>query len=214
MRIWFVGLLLSLIALPAYSAHITDKLVVGLYEKPALKGEPLQLLTSGTPIEVLEKKGEAAKVRLADETQGWIEAGYVTEEKPASMMLLEAQAELRQLKAQMGGDAEPGQEQQSLQQELDAARERIARLEEGQADLLAARMAQSRLEDLRERVQQAVDLLGAKPSTEKLGQQQEAGFIESYLAWLVGFVMLVVGFVGGAAFIDYRVRKKFGGIRI
>jgi len=31
---------------------------------------------------------------------------------------------------------------------------------------------------------------------------------------LVGFVMLVVGFVGGAAFIDYRVRKKFGGIRI
>ena len=133
----FVLLMLAC-ALPVQAAHITDKLVVGLYEKSSLEGEPLQLLPSGMPVEVLEKKGEVTQVRLADDTKGWVEAEYVTDEKPASMLLLETQAELRQLK-QNGAtiDSESAQ----LQMELDAARERIARLEKGQAELLAAEWA-------------------------------------------------------------------------
>jgi len=208
-RQFFFTLLVFFCVLPLQAAHITDKLVVGLYEKSSLKGEPLQLLTSGTPVEVLDKKDEAAQVRLADGAEGWIEAGYVTDEKPASMMLLEAQAELRQLKQNgVTIDSESAQ----LQLELDAAQERISRLEQGQAELLAARMAQQKLEDLQERVQQAVDLLGAQPSS-SISEEPGKG-LERYLIWIVGGIALLVGFAGGAALIDYRVRKKFGGIRI
>lgn len=212
MRHYFLAtLLLLLAALPAQAAHITDKLVVGLYAKQSLEGEPIQLLTSGTPIEVLERKSEVAKVRLADDRKGWVEAGYLTEEKPASMMLLEAQAQLRQLKAQQGAGS-PTPAEAALQEELGAARERISYLEKAQTELLAARIAQSRLEELRERVQKAVDLLGvdraAKPP------EEQAGSLAHYLPWILGLGMLIVGFLGGAALVDYRVRKKFGGVRI
>ncbi len=209
MRRCFVFILLLTLGMVAQAAHITDKLVIGLYEKQALKGEPLQLLASGTPVEVLEKQGDMLKVRLADDTQGWVEAGYVTDEKPVSMMLLEAQAELHQLK--QNGDTIDSESAQ-LKLELEAARERISRLEKGQADLLAARLAQGKLEELRDRVQQAVDILGAEPSG--LLNQQHDGVLERYLPWIAGLVMLIIGFVAGAAFIDYRVRKRFGGIRI
>ena len=209
MRRCFVFILLFILALSAQAAHITDKLVIGLHEKPSLEGEPVQLLASGTPVEVLEKQGDVLKVRLADDTQGWVEAGYVTEEKPASMMLLEAQAELHQLK--QNGDTIDSESAQ-LKLELEAARERISRLEKGQADLLAARMAQGKLEELRGRVQQAVDILGAEPSG--LLNQQHGSVVERFLPWIASLVMLIIGFVAGAAYIDYRVRKRFGGIRI
>jgi len=209
MRRFFVFILLLTLSISAQAAHITDKLVIGLYEEQSLEGEPLKLLASGTPLEVLEKQDEVLKVRLADDTQGWVEAGYVTEEKPVSMMLLEAQAELHQLK-QSGGTIDS--ESPQLKLELEAARERISRLEKGQADLLAARMAQGKLEDLRERVQQAVDILGAEPSG--LLNQKPGSVVERFLPWIASVVMLIVGFAAGAALIDYRVRKRFGGIRI
>ena len=81
----------------AGAAHITDKLVVGVYAEPNSDGEPLRLISSGTPLEVLGQKAEFSEVRLADETRGWVEKQYITEEKPANAMLLETQAKLRQM---------------------------------------------------------------------------------------------------------------------
>jgi SH3 domain protein len=214
----------------AHAEHITDQLVVGLYEQAALEGEPLQLLTSGTPVEVLERGKGVLKIRLADDTQGWVESGYVTDDKPAAMQLLEVQAELRRLKRQLG-DPDPGDaagagegvapevssgREAELEAQLEQARERIQRLEVAQADLLAARMAQQKLEALRKRVDEAVQLLGgtaeqahANPVT---GNQPD--LFERYLPWVISGVMLLVGFAAGVGFIDYRIRRRYGGFRI
>lgn len=217
----FAWLLVVLLCGAAQAAHITDKLVVGLYDKPALQGEPLQLLTSGTPIEVLERAKDAVKVRLADDTRGWIEAGYVSEEKPARMMLLEAQAELRQLK-QQAASAQPGEEQNGkavgreteLQQQLEAAQQRIARLQQCQSELLAARLSQQKLESLRERVDRAVTLLADGRNQPLNAAAEDQGVVERYLPWIAAGVALVLGFIAGVGFIDYRIRKRYGGFRI
>lgn len=214
-------LLWLVLSLPAVAEHITDKLVVGLYPSASLEGEPLKLLTSGTPLEVVEQAEGAYQVRLADDTRGWVESGYVTSDKPASMMLLEAQAELRRLKRAMGeesaaveGDpASPCEaEAAKLKSALDKAQARIKRMEKGQAELLAARVAQQKLESLEARVAEAVDLLHGEPEPQP--QTGEVDLIGQYLPWVGAFLALVLGFAAGIGFIDYRIRKRYGGFRI
>ena len=220
-------ILLLCLCAAAHAEHITDELVVGLYGQPALEGEPLQLLTSGTPVEVLDRDKGVIKVRLADDTQGWVEAGYVTDDKPAAMQLLEAQAELRRLKRLLGDVSGAGagegvapdlasERETRLEEQLQQARERIERLEAGQADLLAARMAQQKLEALRQRVDEAVQLLGGagEQGDANPGRVNEPDPFELYLPWVISGVMLLVGFAAGVGFIDYRIRKRYGGFRI
>jgi len=167
------------------------------------------------------------KVRLADDTQGWVESGYVTSDKPAAMQLLEAQAELRRLKRELGEASGAGagegvapelasDREAQLEDQLQQARERIKRLEAGQADLLAARMAQQKLEALRQRVDEAVQLLGgtAEPGHANPGVANQPDLFERYLPWVISGVMLLVGFAAGVGFIDYRIRKRYGGFRI
>lgn len=95
LRILFV-LLLSFST--AQAAHITDKLLVGLYAKPAPGTQPIKVLPSGTPLDVLERKDAYAKVRLGDGKEGWVKSVYISEEKPARAMLLELQAQTSTLK--------------------------------------------------------------------------------------------------------------------
>ena len=73
------------------AAHITDKLAVGLLDTPDAQ-TPRRVLVSGTPVEVLEQAGAMCRVGLGDDDGGWLECRYVTREKPARAMLLEAQA--------------------------------------------------------------------------------------------------------------------------
>ena len=94
---YFLYIVLLLCSGLTAAAHITDKLVVGLYPSPKAEGVPSNLLSSGTPLEVLKRQDGFAEVRLADDSTGWIEATYITEEKPAKAMLLETQARLRQM---------------------------------------------------------------------------------------------------------------------
>ena len=72
------------------AAHITDKLLAGLYEEPSSAQKPVKLLSSGTPVEVLEKRGGYQRVKLADGIEGWVNASYVTDEEPAQVKLEEA----------------------------------------------------------------------------------------------------------------------------
>jgi SH3 domain protein len=82
----------------AQAAHITDKLLVGLYAKPAPGVQPIKVLPSGTPLEVLERKDAYSKVRLGDGKEGWVKSVYISDEKPARAMLLELQAKTSTLK--------------------------------------------------------------------------------------------------------------------
>ena len=215
--------LLMLLALaPAWAAHITDRLAVGLYETPELKGKPQRLLTTGTPLEVLERKGEAVRVRLGDGSSGWVEARYVTEEKPAAAALLEARAEIRRLKERLAASGEgkaaprplPSAEQARLGLELGRARARIAELEEKLAELSRLQDAQAELERLRATQAQIRRLLGVSEAEAAGRTPPAAGPWRSPWTWLGLIAALAAGVSLGAWWMQQRVRRRFGGLRI
>jgi len=212
------------------AAHVTDKLIVGLYAEPVAEGAPLQLLHSGTPLEVLGRRNGFVQVRLADDTRGWIESDYVTEEKPATAILLETQAKLRganQRLAELQADGEvigpavtsadlpPSAREAQLRQSLEQAEARIIELEARLADVLVAEGAQQELDQLRERVRQAAQLLQEPQGVESdsLGPQH-GGVVSRYRPWIIGLAAGLLGFGAGVAFIDRRIRKRYGGFRI
>src|SRR6056300_809349 len=82
----------------AHAAYVTDQLAAGLYSDKSLSGDPIKVVTTGQPLEVLSRDGKGVQVRLSDKTEGWIEESYISDKKPAEVKLLEVQAELRQLR--------------------------------------------------------------------------------------------------------------------
>jgi SH3 domain protein len=132
----FLVLLLTMTSVQA--AHITDKLLVGLYAQPKSGIQPSKVLPSGTPLEVLERKDAYSKVRLGDGKEGWVKSVYISNEKPARAMLLELQAKtstlqnkLREaeekLKSNQPASAQEQSEQlKSLELELTQTKEKLA----------------------------------------------------------------------------------------
>ena len=227
------ALLVLLMAGAVDGAHITDKLVVGVYAGPNTDGMPLRLIASGTPLEVLKTEQGFSEVRLADETRGWVESTYITEEKPAKAMLLETQAKLRQmgvelagLREKVAGDAAataaappimpPTAREAQLRQSLQQAQQRVAELEQQLAEVPRDRDARAELEALRARTAEALRLLADAHGLRLSATEapSSAGFLQRYRAWIVGVVALVLGFAAGIAVVDYRIRKRYGGFRI
>ncbi len=135
LRILFV-LLLAMTSVQA--AHITDKLLVGLYAQPKSGIQPSKVLPSGTPLEVLERKDAYSKVRLGDGKEGWVKSVYISNEKPARAMLLELQAKTstlqnklrdaeNRLKSNQPASAQVQSEQlKNVEQELTQAKQKLA----------------------------------------------------------------------------------------
>ena len=68
-----LALALLVLAGGARAAYVTDQLVAGLFESESLKGKPVRALTSGTPMEIVDRAESVLKVRLVDGAEGWIE---------------------------------------------------------------------------------------------------------------------------------------------
>ena len=137
--------LLLLTATTLQAAHITDKLLVGLYETPNNSTKPQQIVSSGTPLDVLKKEGGYSLVRLGDGSEGWIKSTYITAEKPAKAQLLELQAKTGELKQKLQQaeeklkgvntvaiDSSDDDSNSKLQQELEAT---TAKLEQAKSDI-------------------------------------------------------------------------------
>ena len=190
LRFFLFGLLLLLCAIPAPAAHITDKLLAGFYDKPASTGQPIQVLPSGTPVEVLKQKGEFSQVRLSDHSEGWIESRYITDEKPAQVMLLELQARTS-----------------DLQQKLHAAKEGLHRAQQQFKETAQANKPhQGTAADVKQHA-------SAQPEPTSTPQTFDP---KAYLLWylLGGGICALIGFVCGIAFFNYRFRKRFAGMQL
>jgi len=230
--ILFILLLLGLLT-PAGAAHITDKLVVGIYADPGLEGSPTKLLSSGTPLEVLQNKGDLVQVRLADDTHGWIESRYVTEEKPAKAMLLETQTRLRAVNKELqalksnsetvGSAATvpapkqaPSAREAQLRQTLTAAESRIAELERQLQQQPLDAEARQQLNTLQGKVNVVLKMLAEARGLElrEAEPTAEQGWFNRHRIWLIALGTALLGFGVGVALIDYRIRKRYGGFRI
>lgn len=103
------ALCLSLTALgQAQTVYVTDKVLLGVYREKAQDSELLKMLPTGSPLEILERDGNVAKVRSPDGIEGWVDAAYLINDKPSQLVALEladknkqATEELEAVRAQL-----------------------------------------------------------------------------------------------------------------
>ncbi len=104
----------SLVA--AENAFVIDKLLVGVHEGKDLDSAIIKVLPTGTQLEILKREGELAYVADPEQTKGWVDAAYLTAERPAALRALELEKEKLALVARIKvletqpATARPGQE--------------------------------------------------------------------------------------------------------
>lgn len=188
-------ILVSTILVPvaqAETAYVTDQLRLGFHRAPDTSDRPFRMLLSGEQVEILERNRFYARVRASDGTEGWVKAGFLMNDKPAVLRVAEVEAK------QAGLDEELGK----IAEERTATSEQIARLEQdaqtARGELLSVRTENSRLKEENEAFQRKF----ATPSVP--------------WTWTLGGALfaLLAGFIFGLMFVDYRSRKRHGGIRV
>ncbi len=188
---FIVGLLLLLLTSPLSAAYITDKLLAGVYEEPESSASPRQVLQSGTPVELLETERDFARIRLPDRSEGWVERRFISEEKPAQVMLLELQATAGELRRKLQQAQAALEQSQKTSPDPTPAGEKLA-----EAQQQINRLTQSLYE-----------------SETRLAEQQRLSALPLWLLPAAG-LLLLLGFISGIVFRNYRLRKRLGGLRL
>lgn len=189
-----LGLLLTAIGSPAETVYVTDILQLAMHEEENGQGGLVRNLPSGTELEVLERKNYYVRVRTKDGSKGWTKAAFLVSDKPARSQLAELQALNTTLQGQL----------EATRDELSTASTSLSELREqttsstAEADKTKALVA--RLRDENEAFQTRLAVYkGSIPWRWSLG---------------AALATLLLGFIGGIAWFDYRSRRRHGGYRI
>ena len=194
MRVGFLWLIFVPFVAMAETAYVTDTLRLGLHQAADTSDRAFRTLESGQEVEIVSRDRNYASVRLPDGAQGYVKAAYLVFDKPAKLIVAEVQAA-----------------HQSLQQELDATNATFALPAEAIA-FLEQQVAEkdSALESSASRI--AVLAAEVDEFRGQFGNRQYS----LPLTWVGGamFVCILGGFLCGLWWIDYRSRKRHGGVRI
>ena len=190
----FLVILFMPLAVLAETAYITDNLRLGLHQAADTSDRQFRTLESGQVLEILSRDVNYAHVRLPDGVEGYVKAAYLVFDKPAKLIVAETQAtadsfqsELEELKAAF---AAPAATIEALQQQVDTSTAAIEARDSEVATLSAE------LSDFRSR--------------------QDAYKYSLPFKWVAGamFVCLLAGFLLGLWWIDQRIRRRHGGVRV
>jgi len=178
----------------AETGYVTDRLMLGLHQAEDTSDRPFRSLESGTEFEVLSRDRLYARVRLADGTEGYVKAAYVVYEPPAKLIVNQTQAEVERLTTEL-------EEAKAAFAEPAAV---IGSLKEQAAALT------SDLETARQRAQDLAE------DNERYQSRAERYQYSLPYTWVGGAIVvcLVGGFLSGLWWVDHRIRKRHGGIRI
>lgn len=194
MRLIFGVMALLPLTVVADTAYVTDVLRLGLYEAEDTSGRSFRALESGQAMEVLSRDRNYANVRLPDNTEGWVKAAYLVEEKPARLIVAEVNAARDELAVELENTkqafAAPAATIDALQVEKTALDSRIA---EAHAEIASLKEQNASYQGLRDQYR------GSLP-----------------LSWVLAALSVAVvgGFLLALWWADYRSRRRHGGIRI
>ena len=191
-----LGVLLAAQAASADPVFIIEQVVVNVVSAPGGDGERVATVKSGDRLELLERQGEEAHVRLASGAEGWIRTSYLSTEPPLQQRLTEKTAEADKLR----------QDVSRLEGELATARAAATAAPAAvPADPAAAAGPGN----------PPRAAAGAEPeATPLLHMPEEPG--APLWEWVLGStaVALLAGFALGWRTLDRRIRRKYGGLRI
>ncbi len=107
----------------AETLYVDDTLRVGIRAKPDKTLPSLVVIKSGTPVELLQKKGGYAKIRTVGGAEGWVKSAYLAKEEPAIRQLARAKQKIKTLETQIQNlttqqQSQADTENQNLKQQI------------------------------------------------------------------------------------------------
>lgn len=178
----------------AQTAYVTDQLRLGVHVADDTSDRAFANIRSGDAVQVLQRDGAYARVRLDDGREGWVKATFLVDEAPARTQLPKLLAERDRLRAELseltGEKFTRADQQASLQQAVAAAEARATVSE------LRAQEADAQRASLADQLRQQAEGLPRWTLVAGTATGAVAGF---WLAWIV---------------FDRRSRRRHGGFRV
>ena len=81
----------------ADTVYVNDQLRVGVRTEPSNSVAPIGVVTTGMQLDVLERRAGFIRIRTVQGMEGWISESYVTDDKPAALIVEELQEQNRKL---------------------------------------------------------------------------------------------------------------------
>lgn len=205
MRTLLLGLLL-IMTLPtsslAETLFVADNLRVGVRAEPFNKSPSIAIINTGTPIDILETKGNYVKVRTPSGAEGWVKSAYLSPEKPALLHLKEATEKLQQLEQELASFNSKIPENRAAIQDL---KQQIAKLEAEKSGLADKLNNSSPL-----LTSPTLNNLVNNPVVQVLPIASNPVL---FMLILLG-VILVLGFLVGVSWHRHQVTKRLGGLTL
>ncbi len=85
----------------AETLYVTDRVLADVHATAQARGEPVGALPTGTPVEVLETRGDVVRVRAPDALEGWVARELLIEEQPAMALVLKLQEQQQRTRAEL-----------------------------------------------------------------------------------------------------------------
>jgi SH3 domain protein len=176
------------------TAYVTDNLRLGLHQAPDTSDRAFRTLESGQTVEILSRDRNYAHVKLPDGVQGYLKAAYLVFEKPAKLIVAETQAANEELS-------------QELADTKKAFAGPAATIDALESDVVQYKTA---LDESNEKIE---DLTR---ENDKFRKRQSGYKYSMPFPWVGGAlgVALLAGFLLGLWIVDYRSRRRHGGVRI
>lgn len=200
-RIYLQALVSVLLCVSAFSspasaetAYVTDNLRLGLHQAADTSDRAFRTLESGQPVDVISRNRNYANVSLPDGTRGYVKAAYLVDDKPAKLIVAETQAA-----------------NEKLQREIDELKAAFAApaatIEKLQGELEASQLREE---------ESASEVTGLTEQVDELRGRQDQFKYSLPVSWVAGALLVSIlgGFLVGLWWVDYRSRKRHGGIRI
>lgn len=172
------------------TVYVTDELRLGLYADDRTTGQPFRTFASGDKLEVLERALMSVMVRSEDGAEGWVKSAFLLTEPTAKLRLA------------------------ALEKDSAAVSETLTTLQ------AAHSVAEQRIEELTAELANAQAGLMNLPELERQNQGLQAQLaavgttVPRYWLAVSAFAALAIGCLAGYLWLDRRVRKKFGGVRV
>ena len=228
------------IQLQAETVYITDSLLVGLHEEKSIDSAILKVIPTGTALEVIKRNGESVNVRDKDGVVGWIRNNYLINNNPDENVAMDssaAQVRIRDLEAELQNirmqQTKPHQWQIIDPEEIVKIKNDNKKLNQQiNSEKLKSGELQARLAELKNLISQNGSKKGLtdkiKLLTEKNVQledeikqfQQDRKIAKPFVDDLdihnpvvLSGIALLLGLFIGIILMDWRARRRHGGLR-
>lgn len=232
-----LGMVLGSKVASAETFYITDKISIDVHSKPFAKGDLIKSLPTGAIVEVLSKEKGYTRIRSQDDTEGWVESKFLSNEKPTQIDYLQLSAKYKTAQEKIHDYETRLLDMQELRKEAQTADWLRSKLKENEStastlehnlklkDISIAEL-KINVASLEEQLFSARKQLDEVQGTSQMASYSDSSNAEtisqplystsssvSFYTWLVLSlaVTLIIGILMGFVLIDYKVRKKHSG---